>query len=379
MLAPRTTLAIGSSLLTASAGSAHPLDFAEADLVKIAAEVEKACGAEFETPPVVREVSAARAMDLVARDLRPEFERRYPGATEGQMRFLLRGAASSSIRSCVARYSLTAKTILLVRSGFDRQCKALGLAAGVNEFGPRRMLLRAALAHEAVHALDDQRFDLLRLYRSTPDQEAMRALAMVTEGRAVLFGRNASREVGVPNEIRNRLPGGESPRDLREIGLHLTYAHGLRFVEHQVARGGLALADRALREPPRSTHLVCQPDRWPATKLDSRPAAVMRRLGIAEKSQALSELRLRARYASMDGLAAGEALFADYRGGRQAVVGKANFAVLAFESEAAAKAYAERSEREAVVHRAGTLVLRAAGEGSKEVIARVTAALSEDD
>jgi hypothetical protein len=365
----RHLIALASILVLAAEVRAHAVDHAPEILSRVAPHVEKVCGAKFAKPPVVRELSSDRAKSLFAEDVRPELERRYAGATPNQMRYLMSGAASASVQSCVARYSITGKAIILVRSGFDRQRKALGL-----DEAQASVLLTAALAHECVHALDDRRFDLLKLFRGTADEEALRAVNLVTEGRAVFFGRKVAATLGVPEKTRNRLPGGEKPEGVREWTLHLTYATGLDFVERLVERGGIALADRAMRVPPVLTHFVCQPDRWPDGKIDPRPLALLTKAGLADKAKPLSEIQLRTRYASlMDGPAA-RVLIDPYRGGLQIVVDGSNLAILAFADEEGATRYAARPGKDVVVRREGTLVIRAAGPTAAKVISLVTSA-----
>jgi hypothetical protein len=366
-------LLLCSSLALAAPGVGHVTDGAAAALSLVAPRVEQACGGAFTTRPAVRVVEESEALRIAGEDLRPELEKRYPGVSDGQMRFLMQMNATSAVRSTLARYTLSRKEILLVRKSFDAQRKALGI--------PEKHawhLLVATLAHECVHALDDRRFDIAALYRGAPDEEALRARVMVVEGRALHFGRKVANEVGVPAEIRDLLPGGTEPNDFRVWGIRLTSQYGLRFVDRLVQRGGVALADRAVKEPPGTTHQVCQPARWPDGEGSPAPMRTLEKLGLSEKAHVLSELQLRTRYAAADGLPAAEALFAGFRGGAQAIVEETNVAVLSFSGVEGAKRYAERSRREAAVRLVkNTLVLRVAGPKAKrdDVLARLAAAL----
>lgn len=345
------------------APAGHPVDRAPAILVRVTAPVEEACGAAFAAPPRVIEASPDAALEIFARDMAAEIDRRYAWATQGQRRTVLHLAARTSVRSCVARYSFSERAIVLVREGFDGQREAVGIPVErAEEF------LVAALAHECVHALDDQRFDLGRIYAAAPDDESLRARAMVAEGRAVHFGGLAAEALGVAPDLARMLPGGASPEGERAFTLNLTYAGGAAFVRNLLERGGLDLADRALADPPWVTHHVLHPDRWPDGELDTRPGRALAAAGYGAEIQALSELQLRARYAAADGPDASRELFASFRGGSQVLAGDTNLAVLAFADTASARRYAERAGGEAPTQLCGTLVLRAHGPSADQLL-----------
>jgi len=341
----------------------HPIGRAQELLADVAPFVEKACGAAFQSPPRVVALSASSAASVFAEDMRPEFDRRYAHLPSSQRENLLKLAAQTSVGSCLARYSFDTKHIVVVREGFDVQCAALKVE------GERAThLLRVSLAHECVHALDDARFDLAKLYRGAADDEALRAVAMVAEGRAVHFGRIAAAATGAPPDLVDLLPGGPSPRTEREWHANLTYRLGARFVGELVARGGAALPDRAMAAPPASTWFVCVASRWPDGRVDERPAQTMSRAGLADDAKPLSELQLRERYCAMKGFDATEALFGRFAGGAQALVGGTNAAVLAFTDEDAAARFEAVSGEEAPTRRSGTIVVRAIGESQDAMV-----------
>ena len=365
-------LAAVSTLLAAGparAADEHPLGRAQELLGEVRPLVEKACGAAFQSPPRVVALSEPSAAAVFAEDMRPEFDRRYANLPASQRENLLKLAASTSVRSCLARYSFGTRNIVVVREGFDVQCAALKVA------GARATdLLRVSLAHECVHALDDVRFDLAKLYRGAADDEALRAVAMVAEGRAVHFGRIAASESGAPQDLVDLLPGGPSPKGEREWHVNLTYRLGARFIDELAKRGGASLADKAMASPPTATWSVCVASRWPDAKTDERPAQVMTRAGLGDDARPLSDLQLRERYCAMKGLDATETLFAKLVGGSQALVEGTNAAVLAFADEESAKRFEELSKDEAPTRRVGTLVVRAIGTTQDETVEKLAAA-----
>ncbi len=356
-----------------SAGSALAEDLvAEAPrmLEEAVPLLEKVMGAKFKQPPQVLILSAEASLAVFKEDLRPEVLRRYPAATPGQRRTLLGALAAASVRSTVARYSVTRKSFVLVRESFRSQAAAQGF-----EGAAAREFLMAAIAHEAVHALDDQEFDLAALYGGAADREALRAVSMIIEGRAVHFGAAVAEKLGVRKEIRNLLPGGKKPKDRRAWTFHLTYQQGAAFTAALIDRGGLDLAARAMREPPKLTSFLFHPERWPDKDVDQRPAKLLRKVFPDAQPQPLSELELRARYADLDGLAAANELIAGVVGGSQWLWKNTNLAVLAFDTEEAARRYLQRSQKEVPAARSGTLLIRAAGPAAKEAVDLLYAAM----
>lgn len=365
-------LALAAALLVPAAVRAeedHPLGHAQEVLADVAPHVEAACGAKFPAPPRVVALSEASAQAVFAEDMRPEFDRRYASLPEAQRDGLLKLAAQTSVRSCLARYSFGTRNVVVVREGFDTQCRSLGV-----EGERARQLLLVSLAHECVHALDDARFSLAKLYRGAADDEALRAVAMVAEGRAVHYGRIAASAAGAPKDLVELLPGGPEPRGEREWHVNLTYRLGARFVAALVERGGNALADKAIASPPPSTWPVCTPSRWPDGRVDGRALTVLARAGMKDAAKPLSELQLLERYASLHGLETAEKLFAPHLGGAQALVEGTNAAALAFADEESAKRFAELSAKECPTERRGSLVLRALGTEQDAILAKLAAA-----
>jgi hypothetical protein len=368
-------LLVGAALFLsgrALADEEHPLGHAQSILDTVAPLVEKACGAKFDAPPRVVALSRNSAAAVFAKDMQPEFERRYPDLTPEQRAGMIARHAEASVRSCLARYSFDTRNVIVVREGFDQQCAALKVE------GERRMqLMVVTLAHECVHALDDARFGLAKLYRGVADDEALRAVAMTAEGRAVHFGRIAATEAGAPKDLVDLLPGGETPKGAEAWHANLTYRLGARFIDALVARGGVALADKAIASPPALTWSIISPSRWPDARADPRPAKVLARAGLGDVTKVLSELQLFERYADMSGLEAAEKLFAGHTGGVVALEDGTNCAVLAFADEDAAKRFEDVSREECPTARKGTLVARALGREQDALIERLSAALAE--
>jgi hypothetical protein len=259
------------------------------------AAIEEVLGAAV--PPDSAAPVAAGLEELetdLAVDLRPRMESRHPGASEDSRELVLRAMARASARSIVARYSATRRRIFVASGNVLPQMEAAGLPRDGETV---RAFLTATLAHEMVHAVDDAAVGVEGLFAAAPDAEAGRALGMVLEGRAVHFSRRAAARLGLPRAAAEVLPGGTGPLDERKARFLLTYREGARFIAALEERGGLALASRPLRAPPRSTSTVFHPERYgdggEALGPDLVPGLVAAGF---EGAAAASELDLRARW-----------------------------------------------------------------------------------
>ncbi len=138
----------------------------------------------------------------------------------------------------------------------------------------------ATLAHELVHALQDQRWDLAERCKYRPGQgDRAEAVSALAEGDAtsamfdVLVAR-ALKESGktaldIPDEvfaqqIRDGMeqgPGAGAPRIMR-ASLAAPYIYGTLFVHALRRRGGWAQVDRAWDDSPVTTEQILHVDKW---------------------------------------------------------------------------------------------------------------------
>jgi hypothetical protein len=138
----------------------------------------------------------------------------------------------------------------------------------------------ATLAHELVHALQDQRWDLEGRSRYRPGEgdhsEAVSALAegdatsamfdVMIERAAPGRGKSA---IDLPDEVfaqqiregMNQGPGANAPRVMRS-SLAAPYIYGTLFVHALRRRGGWPAVDRAWDDAPVTSEQVMHPEKW---------------------------------------------------------------------------------------------------------------------
>ena len=138
-----------------------------------------------------------------------------------------------------------------------------------NEGGELGITEKAVLAHELVHALDDQHFDLRRvdaLVAGCRDEELAAALGVV-EGSAQHFSTQVLVRYPAPLDegLLEALAQGGVPEDVPPFVAQLqllSYTEGQAFVS-EIVDGSTAPADAALDELPPTTEQILHPERWP--------------------------------------------------------------------------------------------------------------------
>ena len=145
-----------------------------------------------------------------------------------------------------------------------------------SEGGELGLAAKAVLAHELVHALDDQHFDLRRidaLVAACRDEELAAALGVV-EGSAQHFSTHVLLRYPAPLDegILDALAGGGVPEGVPPLVAQLqlsSYTEGQAFVS-AIADGRSGPVDAALEALPPTTEQILHPERWP----QDRPTGV---------------------------------------------------------------------------------------------------------
>lgn len=130
---------------------------------------------------------------------------------------------------------------------------------------------RSVVAHEAVHALQDQHFDLQRLSDLDDDPDAAMAFRSVVEGDAVVVEEqwadaHLSDEEQQQRRAEETEAGAQQLEALQELPPALVesfiapYTAGPRFVRDLRRPDGWSAVDEAIAEPPQTMVEVLEPD-----------------------------------------------------------------------------------------------------------------------
>jgi hypothetical protein len=162
------------------------------------------------------------------------------------------------------------------------------------------------VAHEYVHALQDQHHDIEATIDARPQGDAQSAVIALVEGDATLLMTAMAMSDALAGAA---MPIGDDPAalemDASDLGIEspflmrellFPYLDGLYFTQRIWGRGGWDAVEAAWAEPPRSTEQVMHPERYP----DDEPVVVdlsdvAGRLGkgwVAGPETTMGELRL---------------------------------------------------------------------------------------
>ncbi|HTD78934.1 MAG TPA: hypothetical protein VK898_14950, partial [Chloroflexota bacterium] len=148
---------------------------------------------------------------------------------------------------------------------YDQDDKAMYLVADNGQFGPDE---KGTFAHEYVHALQDQYFDLTTLAPKHPqnDDRSLAILAL-TEGDATLMQRLWAQKALTADEI-NQLGQGSPTSKLLSAPLFMReqllfpYTDGFNFIRQIYQATGSAGIDDVFRNPPDSTAQILHMDKY---------------------------------------------------------------------------------------------------------------------
>ncbi|MEO6458002.1 MAG: hypothetical protein ABIO92_06980 [Chloroflexia bacterium] len=142
---------------------------------------------------------------------------------------------------------------------------------------------RETLAHEFVHSLQDQHFDLDKLLpEDSQDDDRSLAIRSLVEGDATLAGIMYAYRHFTKEEFEEMLAeSSNNPSDVIDRvpvyirnGLLFPYDAGATFVGNLIEEGGFDRVNKALADPPISSEQILHPDKYLQTPRDE-PLPVM--------------------------------------------------------------------------------------------------------
>jgi hypothetical protein len=245
------------------------------DVARIARRVEALRGLRFERRPVPQRVSAAQARREGLEDLDRSSSAVRRRVDEEVLKLLGLIEPSADLRTLSA--SVFGEG---VAGYYDPRSERLRIVAGATPGA----LGEVVLAHELVHALEDQRFGLDLADAEDGDDDAALARLALVEGTATLVMQDyLTRYVGAARAFSGLLASSAGP-DLPPFmtaQLLFPYTGGMTFAAALRARAGgrWTLVDLAERvRPPETTEQVLHPSKWEAVE---GPLPVALRVGSA--------------------------------------------------------------------------------------------------
>jgi hypothetical protein len=202
-----------------------PASLTEADIARIAHRVERLRGLRFERPVSPQFVSRAEAVRMELKGAAQDYPASRQRADEESLKLLGLMRPGDSLTSAMS--AIEREQVL---GFYDPRRKRLVV---VREPGASRALLEITLAHELVHALEDQHFSLHE--NAGPTDDAALAESALAEGTATtVMAEYAVRYFGIDDALSLFDSASSAETKLPkyvEDALLFPYAQGVDFVE----------------------------------------------------------------------------------------------------------------------------------------------------
>jgi hypothetical protein len=229
----------------------------EAVVAEISAWVEEERGLEFEEDPVVELADEGDFQERLLADFDEDAEELQE--SEDELRAL--GLIDADVDFEAELRSLLGVGVL---GFYDPETDELVVRAG--DITP---LARITIAHELVHALDDQHFDLDRPEYDDDPSEVGSGFGSLTEGNATVIDEAyratlSDEERDAADAEENELASGLDPQIplvLLQL-LQLPYELGPVLVDAIVEEGGQEALDAAFEDPPTTSEQLLDPQRY---------------------------------------------------------------------------------------------------------------------
>lgn len=239
--------------------------FSEADVALVAKRVERLRGLKFERPVRPLFLNRDEALELVEKVSRKDYPERSRRVDAEGLKLL--GLLRPSTDLGAAVDSVDEEQLL---GFYDDRSRRLVV---IREPGASRSLLEITLAHELVHALEDQRFGL-DSGKGLPDDSVQAESALAEGSATALMVDYAKRYMSITDVLDlASLPDSEDLPPFLEKLLLFPYLEGEKFVaEFRGESGEWTPIDSIYRfRRPRSSEQILHPRRY---ALDERPEHV---------------------------------------------------------------------------------------------------------
>ncbi|MCO4745959.1 MAG: hypothetical protein KC912_14285 [Proteobacteria bacterium] len=235
--------------------------------------IEEEAGAEFTTTPHVREATRPELTQVVIEEAVLMTLAQYPELSERAVRDQLSG---TSVQGILGKYGiLTAVMYVDVDAIWQLAEESHGGAEGVPA------VAKVLLAHELVHALQDQAANSGDVWDKLPDADAFEAYRSVTEGQASWVERRVAARLGHDDvaETMIEMQGWsfeEGPKHPAAFTIWSAYGAGDVFMQGLYDRGGHALQWQAVSEPPPRSSMIFAPTTY-------EPAPLLAPVGVKKR------------------------------------------------------------------------------------------------
>jgi hypothetical protein len=275
---PRATNTAGTNTIE----TPIPSGTVSAELQEVVEQVERE-SAEFRGLEPLSDVPEAfLTEDQLRANLTQEMEADYPrdeAAQDAKELWLMRLSDDPALDLFQLYIDLQTEQVL---GYYDQIKKELFVRNDGEELSPSA---RQTLAHEFVHALQDQHYDLAKLLpNETTDDDGSLGIRALVEGDATVSGILYAQVYMTPEEYQSMIDESanadttvldSAPRYIRD-SLYFPYNEGVEFVIALGILTGFEPIDQAFLDPPSSTEQIMHPEKYMDSPRDMpKPAALV--------------------------------------------------------------------------------------------------------
>ncbi|MBN2798195.1 MAG: hypothetical protein JXX28_03545 [Deltaproteobacteria bacterium] len=226
-------------------------DTLEALVAELAPLVGEVAGRPFDAVPFAGIGTPDTLARFVASDSRAILTGLYPTLSDEAVRQLSR-THPLEVSGLVGKYAPRAHGVYVSEEALD----AVVASGGVSQ-GERGSYLRLVVAHELVHALQDQQVELDHAFRTCEDFEALQSLRTATEGQAMWVEERVAARLGLTELYwRAAAQQGWGPEGLLVApawDLWAVYGQGRTWMDWLYQDGGTEAQWAVIASPPRTT------------------------------------------------------------------------------------------------------------------------------
>ena len=246
---------------------------------KVVPHVESVTGKKFKQIPELVYSDRTKVAISLSKDLTAQFKNLQENSDENANFELADNIAIKASYTLFGKYGLKDKKLYIMPRNIVPLMKRVGIPLSMV-----KPLVEIVIAHELVHALQDQHANITKKVFSAKSQDSMVALNAVMEGHAVFMQESVGTSMGYDKEIiefsnifsTSQTGKGSEKRNLLNMETSvssLAYVLGKKFIDYIVSTFGRKYLWKVLQNPPKSSAMVANPESYSSKNDETLPLA----------------------------------------------------------------------------------------------------------
>jgi hypothetical protein len=230
--------------------------------------VEKATGRKLNKIPAIKLVDREEMIPVLQEEFEPQLKNLYPDYSAEQMENVGYDQSLVYAKAIMGKYGIMDRSLYLLPKNL---VPLLKLSKVDEKY--TKSILKLVIAHELVHAIQDQETDLKRVQQII-NYDELNAFSATIEGHAVFVQDQVGSALGLEEsaiELSRLLSAGAVTYDdpaqemfnkLIATQFEQIYLGGRKFIEYHYQEGGNERVWEILAKPPLKTAMIAKPDTY---------------------------------------------------------------------------------------------------------------------